>query len=107
MNKKKVVQPKLGMGPVPIYRSVEEFWGSVFQDHGRSLMFIDTGAILYAIRPDDEFAPFLDSLVGYRLVTSTYVIHETIRQLMKSGLPGAGGRVKKDAAIHFLNTFTV
>ncbi len=100
------MQPKHGMGPMAVPQSIPEFWQWVFREYGRPLIFIDTGAILDAIRLDDFFAPFLDDeLIGFRLVTSTYVVHETVRKMMKDGFVGPAGQVERELALHFLKVW--
>ena len=49
----------------------------------------------------------MDELVDFRLVTSTYVIHETIRRIIKGEYKGPVGKRKRDLALHFLKVWLV
>ena len=54
----------------------------------------------------DKFNRFFEELTGYRLLTSTYVLAETVRRLVKTKSPynfiGPGGQKRADLAIHVL-----
>lgn len=81
-------------------------------------MYVDTGAIVGVFeRGATKFNEFFDGLAGFRLVTSTYVIAESVRRLVKSKTPdnfiGPGGEKTVALALHLLrawldvNNFTV
>lgn len=66
---------------------MDKYWHELIANLGRKVMFIDTGAILSTFDPgDDRFRNFFKSAVGYRFVTSTYVVAETVRRLVKAGV---------------------
>jgi predicted nucleic acid-binding protein len=89
---------------------VEKFWQQQVSRLGRKILFIDTGMILDAVgREPTESREFLDhQLVGDQLVTSTYVIAETIRRIMKSkgsDFVGPGGERRETLALYFLRSW--
>ena len=74
---------------------------------GRGVLFVDTGAIVGCVDRDDQaFPAFFDELVGERLVTSTYVLAECVRRIVKSKvvdqLVGPRGERGVDLALHIL-----
>jgi predicted nucleic acid-binding protein len=82
------------------------YWLGQIQQLGRNVFYVDTSAILECLNPNDElFNPFFDRVVGGRLVTSSYVVAETVRRLVKSKhneFIGPGGIQHSDLAVHFL-----
>ena len=100
-----------GKGPFVLYQSVDEYWLNEAKNLGPGgIIFIDTGAILEVLNPNDQrIKPFLESEIS-RLVTSTYVIHEATRLLVKSrpgDFVGPGGVSSKDLALFFLKQWLV
>ncbi len=82
------------------------YWQDQIRQLGRKLFYVDTGAILACLNPEDErFSAFFDGVVGGRLVTSSYVIAETVRRLIKSKpnqFVGPAGIQQFELAVHFL-----
>ncbi len=68
---------------------MNQYWQEQTRRLGRSLLFIDTGAILKVFeKNEDDYALFLEQeAVNYRFVTSTYVVAETVRRLTKAKYP--------------------
>jgi len=83
------------------------YWKEQIQRLGRELFYVDTGAILECLNPKDElFNAFFDGVIGGQLVTSSYVIAETVRRLVKSKpnqFVGPGGIQQFELAVHFLH----
>ncbi len=84
----------------------DTYWQDQIYHLGREVFYVDTGAILECLNPEDErFSAFFDSVVGDRLVTSSYVVAETVRRLLKSKpnkFRGPAGEQKCALAVHFL-----
>ncbi len=82
------------------------YWQNQIQHLGRNVFYVDTGAILECLNPEDElFSAFFDGVVGDRLVTSSYVVAETVRRLVKSRpnqFRGPAGEQAFELAVHFL-----
>jgi predicted nucleic acid-binding protein len=78
---------------------------------GRKVLFIDTGALISVFDPNDtRFADFFDSIIGETLVTSTYVISEAARRLVKDRhgtWVGPGGARKHRLVLHMLKVWLV
>jgi predicted nucleic acid-binding protein len=94
----------------PAEPEAEGFWQQQVLRLGRKVLFVDTGVILDAIsRESSESRDFLErQLVGDQLVTSTYVIAETVRRIVKSKgseFVGPGGERRETLALYFLNTW--
>jgi predicted nucleic acid-binding protein len=54
-------------------------------EHGRNLLYLDTSAIIGTLeRGNEKFDRLLEGLIGYTFVTSTYVVAESIRRLVKA-----------------------
>ena len=88
----------------------ESFWQQQVLQLGRKVLFVDTGVILDAIsRESSESRDYLErQLVGDQLVTSTYVIAETVRRIVKSKgseFVGPSGERRGTLALYFLNTW--
>jgi predicted nucleic acid-binding protein len=85
----------------------EEFWLTAIRRLGRRLLFLDTGAILNTFTPGElEFTNFLDGIIGDKLVTSSFVVAETIRRLVKTDVHrfvGPGGERHTQLAVYFLH----
>ena len=87
--------------------------GTYWQDQigrlGRGVFYVDTGAILESLNPQDErFNAFFDGVIGDRLVTSSYVVAETVRRLVKSKpnqFRGPAGQQASELAVHFLRSW--
>ncbi len=84
----------------------DSYWQNHIRDLGRKVLYVDTGAILECLNPEDEeFTAFFDRLIGDRLVTSSYVVAETVRRLVKSKknqFRGPAGQQASELAVHFL-----
>src|SRR5438128_1487697 len=92
-------------------QELTQFWGEQIRILGRSVLFVETGFVLASLAPSTRSVvegllrelvtnPFSD-----RLVTSTYVIAEAIRRIVKSKpreFLGPGGEQRTDLAIYFL-----
>ena len=84
--------------------------GTYWQDQigrlGRKVLFVDSGAVLACLNSEDErFTTFFDSVIGDRLVTSSYVVAETVRRLVKAKpnqFKGPAGQQGSKLAVHFL-----
>jgi len=81
----------------------DPYWQDQVRLLGRNLFFLDTGAILGALTPGNRrFSDFIDqTLLGERLVTSAFVVAETVRRIVKDkheGQVGPGGERGKDLA---------
>jgi len=72
----------------PESAALTDFWEEQIRIHGRRLFFVDTGGILKALERDETFVDFFDSIVGEQLITSTYVLAEVVRRIVKSDNPG-------------------
>lgn len=86
---------------------MDEYWQNHIQLLGRHVLFVDTGAILgWYERGNDEYRKFFKSVVGWRLVTSTYVLTETVRRIAKSKtrdqFAGPSGERTGILCLHFL-----
>lgn len=83
------------------------FWQLQIRQLGRKVLYVDTGAILECLNPNDEqYNAFFDGVVGDRLVTSSYVVVETVRRLVKSKpnqFKGPAGQQASKLAVHFLH----
>lgn len=86
--------------------TIDTYWQDQIQQLGRKVFYVDTGAILECLNPKDErFNPFFDGVVVGRLVTSSYVVAETVRRLVKSKrnqFIGPQGIQQSELAVHFL-----
>lgn len=89
-----------------IVAAADEYWQYQIRQLGRNLFYVDTGAILECWNPQDErFSAFFDGVIGGRLVTSSYVVAETVRRLVKSKsnqFVGPNGMRQIELAVHFL-----
>lgn len=86
---------------------MEDFWAKLLSQLGNRTLYVDSSAILGAIERDNEqFRNFFREAVGYRYVTSTYVLTETVRRLVKSKSPthfiGPSGETCKELSHYFL-----
>jgi len=86
----------------------DTYWQDQIGHLGRNVFYVDTGAILECLNPEDErFNAFFDRVVG-RLVTSSYVVAETVRRLVKSKpykFIGPAGQQASELAVHFLRAW--
>ena len=84
----------------------DTYWQDQIRHLGRKVLYVDTGAILECLNPEDElFNAFFDAVIGDRLVTSSYVVAETVRRLVKSKpnqFKGPAGQQGSELAVHFL-----
>jgi predicted nucleic acid-binding protein len=83
------------------------YWQEQSRRLGSRVAYLDSGAILETLSPEDAtFGPFLQNeLVGDRLVTSTYVVAETVRRLVKARsneFAGPSGERRAELARLFL-----
>ncbi|HUT61279.1 MAG TPA: PIN domain-containing protein [Phycisphaerae bacterium] len=89
-------------------RSTERdaYWQDQIRQLGRKVFYVDTGAILECLNPeDDRFNAFFEGVVGGRLVTSSYVVAETVSRLVKAKpykFVGPAGQQGCELAVHFL-----
>jgi predicted nucleic acid-binding protein len=88
----------------------DPYWQEQVRLLGRSLFFLDTGAILGALTPGNRrFSDFIEqTLVGEKLVTSAFVVAETVRRIVKSkheGQVGPRGERGKDLALFVTSTW--
>ena len=85
------------------------YWQEQIQEFGHKTLYVDTGAILECLNPEDEqFNAFFDRVVGDRLVTSSYVVAETVRRLVKSRpnkFIGPARQRTSDLAAYFLRAW--
>lgn len=86
--------------------AADVYWRERIQELGPKVLFVDSGAVLECLSPEDErFSAFFDGHIGDRLVTSSYVVAETVRRLVKSRpnkFKGPAGERTSDLAVHFL-----
>ena len=91
-----------------VLNAADTFWQGEIRRLGRKVFYVDTGAILECLNPADElFNKFFDSVVD-RLVTSSYVVAETVRRLVKSKpnqFRGPAGQQASELAVHFLRSW--
>ena len=84
----------------------DTYWQEQIRHLGRRVLYVDSGAVLECLNPEDErFSAFFNSVVGDRLVTSSYVVAETVRRLVKSKpnqFIGPAGQRTSELAVHFL-----
>ena len=90
--------------------ATDEYWSNLQKTLSRRTLYIDTGAILgYLEKDNDKFHDFFDKSTGYRFITSTYVITETVRRLVKSQTPnqfvGPNGERLRDLSLFVLNNW--
>jgi len=88
-------------------RELTDFWREQIRQLGRNLFFVETGFVVASFDPSKRTAAeaLLKELVSGRLITSTYVITESVRRIVKSKFReflGPKGEQKTDLAIHFL-----
>jgi predicted nucleic acid-binding protein len=89
---------------------VEAFWRQQVMELGRRVLFVDTSVILDAINrtPSESREFFERQLVGDKLITSTYVIAETVRRVVKSKqkeFVGPAGEQFGALALYFLKAW--
>lgn len=84
----------------------DTYWKAQIGSLGRKLFYVDTCAILECLNPEDErFSEFFDRVVGGRLVTSAYVVAETVSRLVKAKphkFIGPARQQGVELAVHFL-----
>jgi predicted nucleic acid-binding protein len=83
------------------------FWNEQIRTLGRNLFFVETGFVLASFDPSTRAVAegLLKEIVSGRLVTSSYVIAEAVRRIVKSKVPqfrGPKGEQKTELAIHFI-----
>ena len=89
---------------------MDEYWQQQISRLGNDILFVDTGAIVGVFeRGVERFREFFEEVVGYRLVTSTYVVAESVRRLVKSKTPdnflGPSGERTVALALHILRNW--
>jgi hypothetical protein len=97
----------LAFRPRSIRRSsLDGYWQEQIRTHGRRVFFIDTGGILKLLERDQLFGDFFESVVGDQIVTSTYVLSEVVRRIVKTDHPsrfkGPSGQVGAELALYVL-----
>ncbi len=84
----------------------DTYWQDQIRRLGHKVFYVDTGAILECLNPeDDRFDAFFARAVGDRLVTSSYVVAETVGRLVKAKpykFIGPAGQQASELAVHFL-----
>jgi predicted nucleic acid-binding protein len=87
---------------------IAAYWQTQIAWLGRNLVFVDSGAILEAhTRGDTRYAQFFQTATD-KFVTSSFVITETVRRLIKSGdyvFRGPSGQQHIDLAVHFIRAW--
>jgi len=86
------------------------FWERKIRELGRRTLYIDTSAILGDLEHgSDRFKNFFSKTIGYRYVTSTYVVAETCRRLVKSNTKnkfcGPKGEREKELSLWVLRAW--
>ncbi len=89
---------------------MDEYWRNQIARLGRNVLYVDTGAIVGVFeRGVSTFGNFFEQMTGFRLVTSTYVVAESVRRLVKSKTPdnfiGPGGERTVALALHVLRVW--
>jgi len=87
--------------------SKSPFFRETIERLGRRALFVDTGAIVGCMEAGDEaFPAFFDELIGEKLITSTYVLAECVRRIVKAQHPdqfvGPSGERSVQLALHIL-----
>jgi predicted nucleic acid-binding protein len=99
-------RPNRQQSETPIDTSVNDFWQEQIKVFGRRAFFVDTGGILKMLEADEAVIDFFDSLVGDQLITSTYVLTEVVRRIIKADHPnrfvGPRGERHSDLAIYVI-----
>jgi predicted nucleic acid-binding protein len=93
---------------IPIEAERDSYWKKQISQLGRNVMFVDAGAILEAHTPGDERYSHYFSTVTDKLITSSFVVAETVRRLVKSrpyDFQGPSGQQAAALAIHFIRTW--
>lgn len=108
MSKKSPSGGKNRAAAVPSFTPAKSrYFQELIQQLGRRALFVDTGAIVGCVERDDEaFPAFFDELVNEKLVTSTYVLAECVRRIVKAQRPdqfiGPAGQRGVQLALHVL-----
>lgn len=94
------------VGPLGLSNpEAEDFYKGIITQIGRDAFFLDTGAILESfVEHDSAYAQFLGSVQG-KLITSSFVVVETVRRVTKtrqSGFVGPSGERNRQLAAYFL-----
>jgi predicted nucleic acid-binding protein len=84
-----------------------DFWTDQIRRLGRNLFFVETGFVLASFEPSKRAVAeaLLKELVAGRLITSTFVMTEVVRRIVKSKhreFLGPNGEQSVDLAIHVL-----
>jgi predicted nucleic acid-binding protein len=88
-----------------------EYWNEQIARLGKNALFVDTGAIIGVFeRGVSRFSDFFsDEANSFRFVTSTYVVAESVRRLVKSNTHerfiGPGGEKTATLALHILRAW--
>lgn len=103
----KRVNGKLSKRSRKVLTIEDSYWQKQILHLGRNVFYVDTGAILEYWNPeDDRFNKFFDTGVEGRLVTSSYVVAETVRWLVKAKpsykFRGPARQQAFELAVHFL-----
>jgi predicted nucleic acid-binding protein len=88
-------------------RPLADFWQEQIRVLGRRLVYVETGFVLAILAPSEQAQArgLLKELLSDRLVTSTYVITEAVRRIIKSRpheFVGPSGERNIDLALYFL-----
>jgi predicted nucleic acid-binding protein len=86
----------------------QNFYNSIITQIGRDAFFLDTGAILESfVEHDNEYVRFLRGVQG-RLITSSFVVAETVRRVTKTrhgSFVGPAGERNRQLASYFLRVW--
>ena len=87
--------------------ALSDFWQEQIRTLGRGLLFVETGFVIASLTPSTQSLAqgLLRELVSDRLVTSSYVITEAVRRIIKSKhreFAGPNGEQYTDLALYIL-----
>jgi predicted nucleic acid-binding protein len=96
---------RLKSNPKAAEAPVADYWHQQISLLGRDIVFVDTGAILEAHKPDDaSYSKYFETTTD-KFVTSPFVVAETVSRLIKSKpyeFNGPSGEQQSALALHFL-----
>lgn len=107
----KARKPRGWLDPAPaeVNDALQEYWDRLIARLGRNVLFVDTGAILAGFACDDRYVEFFsgDEFQG-KLITSTFVVAETVRRAAKtrhSRYRGPRGERDRELAVYFIRSW--
>jgi|SRR6185437_520589 len=88
-------------------QELKEYWTKQIRELGRNLFFVETGFVIASFDPSKRGTAetVLREFATGRLVTSTYVITEVVRRIVKSkawDFLGPNGEQKVELALYFV-----